>query len=132
MDWTPSAKFSVSAGWMLENVQDSANYRYRTGAVGSVTFDNVSYRWMNTNKDKNTTMFANANANLIPDKLDLVGTWSLIDSHWQMFNVNPDLRRRAEPPRRTSPPRRRIGPRSASAWSRCRSVCGIAIRPIGR
>lgn len=89
VDWTPTAKYSVSAGWMLENVQDSANYRYRTGAAGSVTFDNPSYKWMNTNKDRNTTLYASGTANLIPDKLDLVGTWSLIDSHWQMFNVNP-------------------------------------------
>jgi MtrB/PioB family decaheme-associated outer membrane protein len=91
VDWSPMSRFSASAGWMLEDVKDSANYRYRTGAVGSVTYDNVSYQWMNTNKDKNTTMFANFNANLIPDKLDLVGTWSLIDSHWQMFNANPIL-----------------------------------------
>jgi hypothetical protein len=89
VDWSPMSRFSAGAGWMLEDVKDSANYRYRTGAVGSVTYDNVSYQWMNTNKDKNTTMFANFNANLIPDKLDLVGTWSMIDSHWQMFNANP-------------------------------------------
>jgi hypothetical protein len=43
---------------------------------------------MNTNKDKNITMFGNLNATLIPDKLDLAGNWSLIDSRWQMFNVN--------------------------------------------
>jgi MtrB/PioB family decaheme-associated outer membrane protein len=89
VDWSPTPRFSASAGWMLEDVKDSANYRYRTGAVGSVTFDNASYRWMNTNKDKNTTMFANFNANIIKGKLDLAGTWSLIDAQWQMFNVNP-------------------------------------------
>jgi MtrB/PioB family decaheme-associated outer membrane protein len=89
VDWSPAARFSASVGWMLEDVKDSANYRYRTGAVGSVTYDNPSYRWMNTNKDKNTTWFANVNATLVPEKLDLIGTWSYIDSHWWMFNVNP-------------------------------------------
>lgn len=88
-DWSLSSRFSAGAGWMLENVTDSANYLYRTGAVGSATYNNVSYQWMNTNKDKNTTMYANFNATVLPDKLDLVGTWSLIDSHWQMLNANP-------------------------------------------
>ena len=89
VDWTPVERLVVSVGWSQEDVKDSANYRYRTGAVGSVTYDNATYRWMNTNKDKNTTMFATINAALIPDKLDFVGTWSVIDSHWWMFNVNP-------------------------------------------
>jgi hypothetical protein len=89
VDWSPTSRFSAGAGWMREDVKDSANYRYRTGAVGSVTFDNPTYRWMNTNKDRNITMFANVNATVIPDKLDLVGNWSLIDSHWQMLNANP-------------------------------------------
>lgn len=88
VDWSPTPRFSASAGWMREDVKDSANYRYRTGAVGSVTYDNPTYRWMNTNKDRNITMYANVNATLVKEKLDVVGTWSLIDSHWQMFNVN--------------------------------------------
>jgi hypothetical protein len=91
VDWSATSRFGVSAGWMREDVKDSANYRYRTGAVGSVTYDNPSYRWMNTNKDKNTTMYAAVNATLIPERLDLAGTWSLIDSHWQMFNANPTV-----------------------------------------
>jgi hypothetical protein len=89
VDWSPVSRVSVSAGWMLEDVKDSANYRYPTGAVGSVTYDNPTYRWMNTNKDKNTTLFAALNATLIPDRLDFSGTWSAVDSHWWMFNVNP-------------------------------------------
>jgi MtrB/PioB family decaheme-associated outer membrane protein len=89
LDWSPTPRFGLSAGWMREDVKDSANYRYRTGAVGSVTYDNPTYRWMNTNKDKNITMYATLNATLIPDKLDLAGNWSFIDSHWQMFNANP-------------------------------------------
>jgi len=89
IDVSPGSWFSASAGWLREDVKDSANYRYRTGAVGSATYDNVSYRWMNTNKDKNITLYANATATLVPDKLELLGSWSLIDSHWQMFNTNP-------------------------------------------
>ncbi len=89
VDWSPTERFGASVGWMLEDVKDSANYRYRTGAVGSVTYDNPTYRWMNTNKDKNTTWFANLNATLVPDRLDLAGTWSYVDSHWQMLNANP-------------------------------------------
>jgi len=88
VDLSPTRWLNASAGWMRENVKDSANYRYRTGAVGSVTYDNPTYRWMNTNKDRNTTMFAALNATVIPERLDLIGTWSMIDSHWQMFNDN--------------------------------------------
>jgi MtrB/PioB family decaheme-associated outer membrane protein len=89
VDWSPIKRLSVSAGWSQEDVKDSADYRYRTGAVGSATYNNASYNWMNTNKDKNITMFAMVNASLVPDKLDFVGTWSVIDSHWHMFNTNP-------------------------------------------
>ena len=89
VDWNPTERFGAGIGWMREDVKDSANYRYRTGAVGSATYDNPTYRWMNTNKDKNITMYANVNATVIPEKLDVVGNWSLIDSHWQMLNANP-------------------------------------------
>ena len=88
LDVTPGTWLSLSAGWLREDVKDSANYRYRAGAVGSVTYDNPTYRWMNTNEDKNITWYANANASLIPEKLELLGSWSLIDSHWKMFNRN--------------------------------------------
>ena len=88
VDVSPTKWLNASAGWMREHVKDSANYRYRTGAVGSVTYDNPTYAWMNTNKDRNTTMFAALNATVIPKRLDLVATWSLIDSHWEMFNDN--------------------------------------------
>jgi hypothetical protein len=75
VDWSPKPQFGVSAGWMQEDVKDSANYRYRTGTAGSVTYDNPTYRWMNTNKDKNITMYATVNTSIIPDKLDVVGKW---------------------------------------------------------
>jgi hypothetical protein len=89
VDVSPASWFSASAGWLREDVKDSANYRYRTGAVGSATYDNATYRWMNTNKDKNTTWYANVTTTILPEKLELVGNWSVIDSHWQMFNANP-------------------------------------------
>lgn len=88
LDWSPTPRFGAAVGWMLEDVKDSANYRYRTGAVGSVTYDNPTYRWMNTNKDKNTSWFANVEANIVRDRLDLLASWSMTDSHWWMFNVN--------------------------------------------
>jgi MtrB/PioB family decaheme-associated outer membrane protein len=88
-DWSPVERFGVSAGWMREDVKDSANYRYRAGVVGNPTFDNTTYRWMNTNKDKDITAYANFNATLIPEKLDILGAWSVIGAHWQMFNRNP-------------------------------------------
>jgi MtrB/PioB family decaheme-associated outer membrane protein len=89
VDWSPVTRFTLSAGWVHEDVKDSANYRYRTGAVGSATYDNPTYRWMNTNKDRNTSYYTTMTVGLIPDKLDFTGTWSVTDSHWWMYNVNP-------------------------------------------
>jgi len=89
VDWSPISRVSVSGGYSREDVTNVLNSRYRTGAVGSATYDNPSYKWTNTNQDKNTTTYASVNAVLIPDKLDFVGSISNIDAHFFVNNVNP-------------------------------------------
>ena len=88
VDWTPHPRFTASVGWSGEDVKDSAAYRYRTGAVGSLTYDNPTFRWMNTNKDKNINYYIAINAAVIPDKLDMIASWAVNDSKWWMYNAN--------------------------------------------
>jgi MtrB/PioB family decaheme-associated outer membrane protein len=89
VDWSPIPRFSASVGYSKEDVTNILKARYRTGAVGSVTDDNPTYKWTNTNVDKNTTTYASVTAALIPDKLDFVGSMSNIDAHFWLYNVNP-------------------------------------------
>lgn len=89
VDWSPIPRFSASVGYSKEDATNILKARYRTGAVGSVTDDNPTYRWTNTNTDKNTTTYASFSAVLIPDKLDFIGNISDIDAHFRVFNVNP-------------------------------------------
>jgi MtrB/PioB family decaheme-associated outer membrane protein len=89
VDWNPISRFSVSGGYSKEDVKNILNSRFQTGAVGSPTFDNPTYKWTNTNTDKNTTTYASVSAVLIPDRLDFVGTMSNIDAHFWLYNVNP-------------------------------------------
>ena len=88
IDWTPVSQLSLSVGYSKENVDNVMFFRYRTGALGSVTYDNPTYRYTTTNTDENTTTFANVKAVLIPDKLELAGNMSVIDGHFWMYNVN--------------------------------------------
>jgi len=89
VDWSPVSRFSVSGGYSMEDATNILKARYRTGAVGSVTDDNPTYRWTNTNTDKNRTAYASVTAVLIPDKLDFVGNMSNINAHFWLYNVNP-------------------------------------------
>lgn len=89
IDWSPVDRFNIGGGYSQEKVDNILNSRYRTGAAGTVTYDNATYKWTNTNTDKNYTTFASVNANLIPDRLDLVGNMSIVDSHFWVYNVNP-------------------------------------------
>ena len=89
VDWNPASRFSASVGYSKEDVTNILNSRFRTGAVGSVTYDNPTYKWTNTNTDKNTTTYASVSAVLIPDKLDFFGNMSNIDAHFWLYNVNP-------------------------------------------
>ena len=89
VDWTPISRVSVSGGYSRDDATNVLKSRYRTGAAGSVTDNNLSYVWINTNTDKNTTTYASINAVLIPDKLEFAGSISNIDGHFFVYNVNP-------------------------------------------
>ena len=88
LDWSPMARLQVGVGYSQEKVDAVARYRYRTGSVGTVTYDNATYKWTTTNSDKNNIMSANLKAVLIPDKLDATLSYSVIDGKFQEFNVN--------------------------------------------
>lgn len=89
VDWTPTSRVSVSAGYSKENVDNMTRYRYR--AVNSVTsplFDNPLFYFSSTNKDENTTTFAAVNAVLIPEKLVVKANLSVIDGTFHLLNNN--------------------------------------------
>jgi MtrB/PioB family decaheme-associated outer membrane protein len=88
IDWSPMKRLSMAVGYSQENVDAVALYRYRTGSVGSVTYNNPSYNWTTTNSDRNTSVFANVTAALIPDKLDATASYSVIDTKFHEYNVN--------------------------------------------
>jgi hypothetical protein len=90
-DWSPNSRFTIGAGYTTEDLTNVLSSRYRTGAVGSVTDNNLTYKWYAQDKGNATTTYASINAILVPDKLDVGGNFSIYDSHWQMFNVNPQV-----------------------------------------
>jgi hypothetical protein len=90
VDWTPVNRLSLGAGYSKEDVDNVFFYRYRAGALGSLTYDNPAFYFTNTNTDRNTTTFASVNAVLVPDKLTLNANMSVIDGHFWMYNVNPN------------------------------------------
>jgi len=89
IDWAPMEGFSASVGYTHEHVTNILNSRFRTGAVGSVTDDNPTYKWTDTNTDRNTTTYASFTAALIPEKLDLIGSMSIFDGRYQLLTANP-------------------------------------------
>ncbi len=91
IDWNPMARLSASVGYSREDADNVLESRYRTGrdTVGSPTWNNPTFNWVNTNTDKNTTTYVSVNAVLIPNKLDLMASMSNIDAHFWVYNVNP-------------------------------------------
>lgn len=88
-DWSPSARFSMGAGYSVENIDYILKSRYRTGAVGTPTYDNPSYIWFSVDKGKSTVTYASFNAVLIPNKLDAAGTFFNAHSRFEDRNYNP-------------------------------------------
>ncbi len=88
IDWTPSKTFAFSVGFTNESIDNILQMRYRTGAVGSVTDDNPTFKWTNTNQDRNATVYASVNMSLIPDVLDAQASISRMQGSWHMLNVN--------------------------------------------
>ena len=89
VDWNAGDRFSASLGYVKESYDNYLYLRYKTGAVGSITYNNPTYNWYNQNSDKDRTTYANLHAVVIPDKLDVGGTYSLADAHFWVYNGNP-------------------------------------------
>ena len=90
LDWTPTKRLSISLGYSDEAVDNILNMRYRTGTATSVTYDNYTYRWTNTNTDRTTVVSAGLIAAVIPDRVDFSATVSRIDGRFWVLNSNPN------------------------------------------
>lgn len=88
VDWTPNTRVMLGVGFSTEKADLLARYRYRSGSVGQLVYDNPAYYWTTTSTDKNNAVSANVKAVLIPDKLEMTGSFSVIDATFQMNNVN--------------------------------------------
>lgn len=88
VDWSPSSRLSLGVGFTTENSEYVMDSRYRTGAVGSPTYDNATYRWQSADKGKATTTYASFSAVLVPDKLDVGGNFAVYDSRFHLTTRN--------------------------------------------
>jgi MtrB/PioB family decaheme-associated outer membrane protein len=88
-DWSPGNRFSVGAGYSIENIDYILKSRYKTGNRGTPTFDNPTWIWFSVDKGKSTVAYATFTAALIPNKLDAGGTFSSAYSRFEDRNYNP-------------------------------------------
>lgn len=88
-DWSPNSRFSVGAGYSIENIDYVLKTRYKTGARGTPTFDNPTWIWFSVDKGKSTVTYASFSTVLIPNKLDAIGSFSYAHSRFQDRNYNP-------------------------------------------
>jgi hypothetical protein len=88
-DWSANSRFSVGAGYSIENIDYVLKTRYKTGARGTPTFDNPTWIWFSVDKGKSTVTYASFSAVLVPNKLDALGSFSYAHSRFQDRNYNP-------------------------------------------
>ena len=88
IDYTPMSRLSMGLGYTDEKGDNIARYRYRTGAVGSATYDNPGFYWTTSYLDRNKGLSANVKATLIPDKLEMTVYYANTDAKSHVLNVN--------------------------------------------
>jgi hypothetical protein len=80
-----SKRVTAGMGYMQEAFEDLQHNRYRTGTQ----LTNASFDWLSRNIDRVNTTSANANVIVIPDRLEMGGTFELSHSRFRMFAGNP-------------------------------------------
>lgn len=85
VDWAPSRRFTIGAGYAREKFDDLQRARYRTGTQ----LTNLTFDWVGKNADRTATVSANLTAVLVPDRLDIGGTYELSTSRFRMLASNP-------------------------------------------
>lgn len=85
VDYTPSRRYAVGAGWSYEKFSNRMRARYRTPTFGSV----LSWDWVGDNVDDIASRYGSATAIVLPNKLDvgLMLEWS--DARTRMDAFNP-------------------------------------------
>lgn len=85
IDWSPISRFSAGAGYSREADKNRFTNLYHSGSVPN----NPTWVYVADNIDLSTVTSAYANANLIPDKLDVGGTFEMSHSRFHMNAYNP-------------------------------------------
>ena len=80
-----SQRFSAGAGYSRETYQDMQRSRYRSGTQTA----NTTYDWVARNTDNVNTTSANATAVIVPERLEVGGTFELSHARFRMAAFNP-------------------------------------------
>jgi MtrB/PioB family decaheme-associated outer membrane protein len=86
--WTPSARFSLSAGYVYESIDQKQRSRSRE-VVGTTVLDFVDFEWLSSNVDVVQTVYASARVALIPKTLDWSLGLSYSDARGEVKTRNP-------------------------------------------
>jgi MtrB/PioB family decaheme-associated outer membrane protein len=84
IDFTLTTWLTAGVGLMHETFDNVMRARYRSGADSNATYD-----WVGNNTDASTTTSANILATLIPDRLQVGGTYQMAHSQYAMLTSNP-------------------------------------------
>ena len=89
IDWTPADRFSIGGGWVREEFNNRQRNRYRTGGTPGPLWDNRTWDWIGTNKDRSTTTYASFTADIVPDTWETGATLEVSKSRFAMLTYNP-------------------------------------------
>ena len=88
IDWAPSQRLSIGAGFTRDVYLDRMRDLYRTGSTPA-TLANPTFVWIGNNQDRSYVASANFMAVLVPDAWEIGGTLEVSQSRFVMLANNP-------------------------------------------
>ncbi|HVX40254.1 MAG TPA: MtrB/PioB family outer membrane beta-barrel protein [Gemmatimonadaceae bacterium] len=88
VSYAPSARVSLGAGWEREIYDDLQKNIYLYKVNGQTVY-NTSFQWFAHNMDYTTTISADARLVVIPDRLQIGGTYEQSQARFRMLAYNP-------------------------------------------
>lgn len=88
VSYAPSTRVTLGAGWEREIFDDLQKNQYLYRVSGQNVY-NPTFQWFAHNLDHNTTTSANAMVVIIPDRLEIGGTYERSRARFRMLANNP-------------------------------------------
>lgn len=88
IDWAPIPRVSIGVGYLREWNNNQVTSQYRTGTTAT-TLDNPTWNWVATNIDSSSTAYATFMATVVPNRVEVGGSWQRSHSVFQMQAYNP-------------------------------------------